>query len=402
MLNKKEIADHKNINDEFDDILGLFKTRNFDDCFEKITKKIQFYQSQLAIKPYCKESRKGMMICWKFIKESIFYHESVELPLNKKNNIRGNPFQLARAFIVDNVIENDWKKQCIGKFGGPKPSALSWKQFYFLSESEAEKETDFYEKIKWCAENGHINHFKFLLSNYEKIDINAIVFNNGDNLLAKVINKQFKTFAHHLLDNKSDVNTSNNNGWTPLHYAINNGNLEITKQLLRKKISLNSKDKKGRTPLHIATIKNFSDIIKLLLSEGVKANIKDYNGFSPMHYALFNFDLQAVELIIKYGGDINVKDHFDRTFLHWASSRGNANIINLLIKHNINKNSRDKFGCTPLHYAVQSGDINAVDALLKNQIQVNINNKFDETPLRVAAFFGFKKGLSVLYEQGAR
>ena len=47
------------------------------------------------------------------------------------------------------------------------------------------------------------------------------------------------------------VNTEDDDGYSPLHYAAMNGLEEIAKLLITKGANVNAKDGKGRTPLDI-------------------------------------------------------------------------------------------------------------------------------------------------------
>ena len=64
-----------------------------------------------------------------------------------------------------------------------------------------------------------------------------------------------------------------NQGRTPLHYAIENGQLEIVKELLKHNANVNATDTKDFTPLQIAVTKNNQEMIELLINKG--ANISN-------------------------------------------------------------------------------------------------------------------------------
>ena len=62
----------------------------------------------------------------------------------------------------------------------------------------------------------------------------------------------------------AEINVKNNRGWTPLHWAANNGHATIVEYLLTKGAEINVKDNRGRTPLHLAADNGRKDVVALL------------------------------------------------------------------------------------------------------------------------------------------
>jgi ankyrin repeat protein len=55
---------------------------------------------------------------------------------------------------------------------------------------------------------------------------------------------------------------------TPLHIAIQNGNIEIIKSLLADGCNVHARNNEGLTPLDLATTLNSEEIVHLLLEHG--------------------------------------------------------------------------------------------------------------------------------------
>ena len=56
----------------------------------------------------------------------------------------------------------------------------------------------------------------------------------------------------HLVSLGANVNAKNNNGYTPLHEAATNPNVNVLKYLVGKGANLDIKNNWGMTPLHFA------------------------------------------------------------------------------------------------------------------------------------------------------
>ncbi len=386
------------------DFLKAIEEKNFENAFQKISIRINGFKDVLSKKPQCKLSRQGLAQCWDFIKETYHIDEGIQFQTNGNlpPKTAKKPIQSIKAFVMDHLLENEWKKQCEGKFGGPKPPFVSWKEFYFSLEAESDVLKSSEDKVRWAVDGGHLNYFNFLLDQDKKLDVKSICYKNGQCLTSRSISKNYKKMALNFLDRKFKSNCIDENGWSPIHYSVFAGNKTIIKRLIKEKSTINQKDKKGLTPVHIATIKNYNDILKFLLGQGAKVNIKDKNGRLPLHYALMNNDLQASEWLIEYGADINAKDSFGRTYLHWAASCNNTPSIKLLLLNKCNINIKDKFGRTAMHYAAQHGNVSAIELLLKDGAAMNIKDNFEDTPLLVAAFYEHGQEMVLLHEAGAR
>ncbi|KAK8552862.1 hypothetical protein V6N12_041436 [Hibiscus sabdariffa] len=84
---------------------------------------------------------------------------------------------------------------------------------------------------------------------------------------------------------ESVVNSTDEEGWGPIHSAASIGNLEIMEILLSKGANVNVKNDGGRTALHYAASKGWLKIAELLISHGAKINSKDKVGCTPLHRA---------------------------------------------------------------------------------------------------------------------
>mmetsp|Transcript_26859 Transcript_26859/g.25911 ORF Transcript_26859/g.25911 Transcript_26859/m.25911 type:complete len:119 (-) Transcript_26859:13-369(-) len=108
-----------------------------------------------------------------------------------------------------------------------------------------------------------------------------------DQLWMAAENGQMDPLQHLLSNNLVDPNITNQNdeGWTALHYASNEGHDQIVECLLRTfNAEVDIKSSNGRTPLHVACNRMNKKVIERLLLAGADANMKQRSdGNTPIH-----------------------------------------------------------------------------------------------------------------------
>ncbi|CAK9830370.1 Ankyrin repeat domain-containing protein 49 [Anthophora retusa] len=105
--------------------------------------------------------------------------------------------------------------------------------------------------------------------------------------------------------------------------AAENGNLKGVKMLLTKNPSLlESTDKDGYTPLHRACYGNHVQIVEYLLQAGAKIDAKTNDEWQPLHSACCWNNVECAAILLENGADINAKSKGDQTPLHlWRYTR---------------------------------------------------------------------------------
>jgi len=84
-----------------------------------------------------------------------------------------------------------------------------------------------------------------------------------------------------LLENKADVNLTDNSGYTPLHYAGMFNGVQCAKMVLDAKANVNAKSRNEDTPLHLAAEKNNVDFVQFLLTvEDIEVGIVNSDGLT--------------------------------------------------------------------------------------------------------------------------
>jgi ankyrin repeat protein len=92
------------------------------------------------------------------------------------------------------------------------------------------------------------------------------------------------------------------------------------KYLIERGADLETKNNKGRTPLHWASTMDCIEIAKLLLDRGADVGAKDKWGLTPLDWASYKDNIELAKLLLDAGADVEAKDVYGRTPLHWACS----------------------------------------------------------------------------------
>ena len=77
-------------------------------------------------------------------------------------------------------------------------------------------------------------------------------------------------------------------GFSFLHKATMEGNLELVKYLISEGANIESKDNDNFTPLHFAALEGHLNIVEYLLSEGANIECKTFQNGTPLHIASYH------------------------------------------------------------------------------------------------------------------
>ena len=144
-------------------------------------------------------------------------------------------------------------------------------------------------------------------------------------------------------------------GWTDLHDAAYDGDVERVRKLLKKGKNPNVKDKSGYTPLHYVAYEGHVEVVKFLLEHGADPNAQDKDGKTPLYWAASGGHVEVVKLLLEHGADPNAKDEYGWTPLHEAASKGRVDVVKLLLEYGADPTAKNRDGKTPLDLAREAG-----------------------------------------------
>ena len=193
--------------------------------------------------------------------------------------------------------------------------------------------------------------------------------------------------------------------------AVKNNDIIAVNALLKENVNPNFVDEEGYSPLHRAVLNDNLDVVNVLLSYKdidtemklpYEASVDDWylGGATPLLVASYTGNADIVNALIEAGSDIRAKDDIDgATTIHIASANGNNEVINILInKDNTLINEADSMKDTPLHWASIKNQTDTISLLLANGADTKLTNSDGNTVLHYAAMYGDVNTVNVLLE----
>ncbi len=225
-----------------------------------------------------------------------------------------------------------------------------------------------------------------------------------------------------LAKNRTDVNTAEPDGTTPLHWAVRADDLEMSQALLQAGANANAANRYGITPLSLAATNANAAMIEALLKAGADPKAPLPGGQTILMTASRTGNPDAVKALLRHGVDVNAKEStYGETALMWAASENHAVVVELLIEFGADFNARsnplvypkDRFGLegvttilphgswTVLMYAAQQGATDAARVLAMAGAKLNVTDPDGTTALVFAIINGHYDTAALLAEKGA-
>uniref|UniRef100_A0A8C1IJZ7 Transient receptor potential cation channel, subfamily A, member 1b n=1 Tax=Cyprinus carpio TaxID=7962 RepID=A0A8C1IJZ7_CYPCA len=204
-----------------------------------------------------------------------------------------------------------------------------------------------------------------------------------------------------LLELGADPNILNSAMMGPLHLAVTKKYNHLVEVLLQScdKTDANLEGDLGNTPVMLACCTNNCDAIQFLFKHGAKMCIQNKLGHYAIHTVAFAGAKEAMELVLKIGEElglstsvhINYLDKSKSTPLHLAVRGGNIEVIKLCIIKGARVDQQQCDKSTALHFACTQGALEAVKIMLSsyNKVEdiINIRDGANQTPLHRATLF---------------
>jgi len=263
-----------------------------------------------------------------------------------------------------------------------------------------------YEKIlkldkNWISRKENFIHVQYALLNNKTMtptELKSII----ENIIAKKSEVDELPYNDTITEEKnlflSIINDNTiNHQQSLLHIASYINNKNIVGYLLKQdNINLDIKDEDGRTPLFYAILSNNNSIAFKLIKNGANINFIDNLGMTPIFYAVFSKNVEIINVLIREAESNKIdilmkKDFYQRSPLNYSLMMENEKMVNTISNY-VNKfekiNDIDKRNV--LHYAVACKNINNIKSIFsaitnKNKVIFNHVDNNGRTALHYAA-----------------
>ncbi|HLP75837.1 MAG TPA: ankyrin repeat domain-containing protein, partial [Candidatus Paceibacterota bacterium] len=172
-----------------------------------------------------------------------------------------------------------------------------------------------------------------------------------------------------LLGAKADPNLvtteGDHQGWGPLHYAADAGDVEIVRALLQhgaKPDALtqvyvhHGNPRNGNTPLGLAVIANQADAVKVLLQYKANPSLPDADGVRPLTMAINSRITPITRALLEAGADVNAPNKDGITPLQQATLSGDKSLVETVLAFHPDVNAQNAYGRTALDFVRNNKD----------------------------------------------
>lgn len=255
----------------------------------------------------------------------------------------------------------------------------------------------------------------------------------GQTLIAMASKFDWREVAKILVkDKRTNINTPDTFGLTPLMHAVKYRNVEMVDLLMRHHADFRATSNEGKTareymescldrdgedpsaPWDIAIEKIIAGGTPKVIADGpVVAHLTggllnehvnfsdDHNG--QLYKAIYqNNEEWAIKLASSDEANPNSKDNRDTTLLMLATSKGMRDLVDVLLLHQANPNLQEAVsGETALGMAAAFGHTNIAGLLLYRGAKVNHHDNYGFSPLSKAIDLGNEAMVELLLKYGA-
>jgi len=176
-----------------------------------------------------------------------------------------------------------------------------------------------------------------------------------------------------LIEGKAvDVNTRDAKGRTPLHVAVEKGQLDVAKYLIAKGAEIGARTKEDDlTPLGLVfkARKQGPQMAALLIENGADANERYATSITVLMLGVRYGNLETIKVLLSGGADVNLADKNGLVPLWGAIMMKRLDVVRLLLEKGADverpANRAGVTGIRPLHMATIEGQFAMVQLLLE-------------------------------------
>jgi ankyrin repeat protein len=235
-----------------------------------------------------------------------------------------------------------------------------------------------------------------------------------------------------LLRQGGNVNATQADGATALHWAVRRNDADMADVLLRAGANPSAATREGTTPMLLAAVSGSASMIGRLIAAGVDVNAPlSKTADTALMVASRTGSVEAVRALVDRGANVNSRETWgETTALMWAVAEHHPAVVKLLIEHGADVNAKSRIVpsasgrgfegmlpvaakagqpaeefasglLTPLMFAAREGDLESARLLARAGADLNARAGDGKDALSLAIFNGSYDVASFLVDQGA-
>ena len=224
-----------------------------------------------------------------------------------------------------------------------------------------------------------------------------------------------------LIEKKADVNATEPDGTTALHWAVHHGDVELVRRLIRAGANVKAMNEFGATPMSEAAVLADPALLGALLEAGASVESPNADGQTALMVVARTSRVDAARLLITHGASVNAVEKWrGQTALMWAAAQSQPAMVRELIAAGADVNARATLnnwgrqvtaepraiyrpagGLTPLLYASREGCVECIAALVDGGAEINSPDPENISPLLMAVINMRFDAAALLIQRGA-
>jgi uncharacterized protein len=216
----------------------------------------------------------------------------------------------------------------------------------------------------------------------------------------------------------ADVNATEADGTSALHWAAHFGDAELAHALLAAGADAKAANRYGMTPLQEAAASGDAAVIEALLAAGADPNAVLPEGETALMSAARTGSPQALTVLLEHGANVGATDRwYGESALIWAAAENHADAIGILVGHGADVNARSARMAyasrragqsilplgewTPMMYAARENALAAGQALAAAGADLDLVDPDGATALAIAIINAHYEFADLLLRAGA-
>ena len=193
----------------------------------------------------------------------------------------------------------------------------------------------------------------------------------ADSPLADAVERKHTALTQRLLNSEFDVNATQADGMTALHWAAYHDQTQLAETLIAANAKVNVVTQYGISPLTIASQNGSESIVRLLLAHGADPNTTRDGAEGVLATAARAGNPGTVTALLAAGARIDRKDNHGQTALMWAAAGGNTEVVRVLLRNKADPTAQLPSGFSALTFAIRNGHTEVTKLLLVDDADIN-------------------------------